>query len=266
VCRGGNTKRRGKDKIPGRSGICLGDFFFQRFSFSEFQRFRDTPFCPPVSEGDSIPTGKEIVMRSILRTLGILVLACALVGTVLAQDKPKKEMKQPTPEEQQKMMADYMKLIAPGPHHKLLEKMAGDHATTGKMWMGPGAEAMTMEPGTEKSEMILGGRYLRSHHGGNMMGMPFEGEGTMAYDNFRQKYLMSWLDNFGTTISAAAGDYDEATKTLTLMGKMDDPQTGEKDKDVKYVYRFMDDKTTIFEMWVMSGTPFKTMEMTYTKK
>jgi hypothetical protein len=223
---------------------------------------------------------KETLMRSLLKVLIVACIALALVMSVSAQDKKdmktppaadKKEMKDmkkmPTPEEQQKIMQEYMKIAAPGPNHKLFEKMAGEHTVTGKMWMGPGTDPQAMEPGTEKCELILGGRYLRSNFSGNMMGMPFNGEGTMAYDNFKKHYMMSWLDNMGTTISSAMGDYDEATKTMTLMGKMDEPMTGEKDKDVKYVYKFPDDKTTIFEIWDMNKTaPFMAMEMTYTKK
>jgi hypothetical protein len=206
-------------------------------------------------------------MRSIFRTLGILVLACMLIGTALAQDKPKQEMKQPTPEEMQKMMADYMKIASPGTHHKLFDTMVGEFTVTGKMWMGPGAQAQPLDPGVQKGELILGGRYLRTTFTGQMMGMPYHSEGTMAYDNFRQKYMMSYLDDMGTTISTAAGDYDEATKTLTLLGKMDDPMANKKDVDIKYIYRFPDAKTTVFEMWDMSPEKsYKNMEITYTKK
>jgi hypothetical protein len=205
-------------------------------------------------------------MRSFLNGLLAVCIALTLVMAVSAQDK-KDAKKMPTPEEQQKMMADYMKLIAPGAHHKIFENMVGEHTTSGKMWMSADGEPMTVTPGTEKSELILGGRYLQTHQFGNWMGMPYEGVCLMAYDNFRQKYMMTLMDNFGTAICSATGDYDAVTKTLTYLGKMDDPQSGQKDLDVKYVYKFADDKPTVFEMWMMNpNKPYKVMEMTYTKK
>jgi hypothetical protein len=89
----------------------------------------------------------------------------------------------------------------------------------------------------------------------------------MGYDKFNQQYVMTWVDNMGTAILSAKGTAAEDGKSITLMGKMDEPSTGEKGKDVKYIFRFVDDKNFSFEIWdMLPGSPFKAMEMTYTKK
>lgn len=207
-------------------------------------------------------------MRSFMRVLTVLTLIFAVAAISVAQTREKPKGGKPAPEDMQKMMEEMMKTIKPGPQHDILAKMAGDWVVNGKMWRPPSTEAMLMKPGTEHAEMILGGRYLQSVNQGEMMGMPFEGHGMMGFDNFRKEYQMTWVDNMGTTISTAAGTADPTGKVITLMGKMDEPSTGEKDKDVKYVYTFKDDKTVVLEMYdSISGKGFfKIMEMTYTRK
>jgi hypothetical protein len=205
-------------------------------------------------------------MRSLIRvsTVLSLVLAFALLADAQTKEKAKG---QPSPEDQQKMMAAMMASMKPGPQHDLLAKMAGDWSVAGKMWMDPNSPPADMKPGTEHAEMILGGRFLQSVNTGEMMGMPFEGHGMLGYDNFKKLYQMTWVDNMGTTISTASGTADAAGKTITLMGKMDDPSTGKKDQDVKYVYELKDDKTINFAIYQPEGgKDMKVMEMVYTKK
>jgi len=204
-------------------------------------------------------------MRSFSRSFCVLSLVLALALFASAQTKKEQPKGPPAG---MPSMEEMMKTMQPGPQHDLLKKLAGDWTTTGQMWMGPKGDPMPMKPGTEHAEMILGGRFLQSVNNGEMMGMPFEGHGLMGYDNFKKVYQMTWIDNMGTTISTAAGTTDAAGKTLTLMGKMDDPESGQKDVDVKYVYNFKDDKTVGFEIWDNQGSKEfkKVMEMTYAKK
>jgi hypothetical protein len=203
--------------------------------------------------------------------ISVLALLLVFAFAVSAQTKetPKAgDKKMPPQEDMQKMMADYAKFMNPGKGHEILAKMAGDWTVTGKMWMDPKGAPMDMKPGTEHCELILGGRFLQSSQKGEMMGMPYEGQGLMGYDNYRQQYQMTWVDNMGTVVSTAAGTMDSTTKTLTLMGKMDEPTMNMKDIDVKYVYLFPDDKTTTFQIWQAGPDKnfFKVMEMTYAKK
>ena len=74
--------------------------------------------------------------------------------------------------------------------------------------------------------MIMGGRYLDETYMGTFMGMPFEGHGTMAYDNVQKKYLSTWIDNMGTGIMFGSGTGDAAGTTWTMAADMADPMTG----------------------------------------
>jgi hypothetical protein len=206
-------------------------------------------------------------MRSLIRvsTVVSLVLAFALIAGAQRKEQGKA---QPSPEDQQKMMAEYQKYMNPGKGQEVLAKMAGDWTVAGEVWMDPKSDPMPLKPGTMHSEMILGGRYLQSLQNSEMMGMPYEGHGLAGFDNYRQQYQMTWVDNMGTVISTGTGTLDPTGKILTYMGKMDEPTKNEKDNDVKYVYTFKDDKTISFEMYgpAPTGSLYKMMEMTYTKK
>lgn len=173
-----------------------------------------------------------------------------------------------SPQDMQKMMQEYEKMGAPVAEHQKLAKLAGEWINQSKMWMGPGAPPTETRPGLHTGEMILGGRFLRFTETGDWMGKPMEGWGIMGFNKLRGEYQMMWLDNWGTTMYYAAGTADSSGSVITLAGKVDDPMTGAKDKDVKYIYRFVTDATIIFEMWDSSGpgTFYKSMETTYTKK
>jgi hypothetical protein len=98
------------------------------------------------------------------------------------------------------------------------------------------------------------------------MGQPFEGVGTVGYDNAKKVFVSTWTDNMGTGIMYMEGPWDEATKTITMKGKQTDPTTG-KDMDVRQTVKIIDDKTQQVEMFsTQNGTEFKTMEIALKKK
>jgi hypothetical protein len=115
--------------------------------------------------------------------------------------------------------------------------------------------------------MIMGGRVCQSDFHGNMMGKSFEGQAMMGYDKTKKKYWMTWVDNMSTTITSAWGTASADGKTITMLGKMDDPMSGKLDKDVRWVFKFVDENTHVMESWDEAGTPneFKVMEISYTR-
>jgi len=168
-------------------------------------------------------------------------------------------------------MAEMMKkmeaLAAPGPEHQKLASLAGEWETEAKCYMaGPGSPP-TVTKGVNKAKMILGGRFLQEEFEGDMMGKKFHGIGLLGYDKFNQKYIDTWIDDMGTGIFVTEGNFDASGKVLTLNGKMDDPMTGEKGKEMKLVTRIVSPDKHIFEMHDVSlGEKSKTMEITYTRK
>jgi hypothetical protein len=198
--------------------------------------------------------------------VGSLMLAAVFALCAWAQQQP--QGTPPAQPDMQKMMQEYMKMGAPVAEHRMLSRLAGQWTSTSKMWQGPDAPPMQTPPGTHSGEMIMGGRFVRFTETGDMMGMPMEGMGIMGYNKVRGVYEMLWVDNMETPMYYAAGKPDSSGKVITLMGKVDDPMTGERGKDVKYIYRFPSDSTVVFEMWDSTGPGkfYKSMETTYTKK
>ena len=66
----------------------------------------------------------------------------------------------------------------------------------------------------------------RGTHKGEFMGKPHEGHGFLGYDNTKKRYVTVWIENMGTGIMSAEGDYDPAKKQLTLAGEYADPISG----------------------------------------
>ncbi len=90
----------------------------------------------------------------------------------------------------------------------------------------------------------------------------------MGYDNFKKKYVMSWIDDTGTAVYTAEGTADKSGKVITHTGLMDDPATGERKRNVKYVTRIIDKGTQVFEMYDMGTTGdrnYKAAEITYSR-
>ena len=158
--------------------------------------------------------------------------------------------------------------MTPGAQHKMLEESVGTWDAEVKMWMnGPSGEPMVSK-GTSEQKIILGGRYLQQDFTGEMMGQSFTGTGFTGYDNFKKKYVSFWIDNMSTGMSTMDGALDKDGKSVTMWGRMDEPATGQKDKKVKYVTRFVDKDTQVFETYDVTsfGDKKPIMEITYKRR
>jgi hypothetical protein len=157
---------------------------------------------------------------------------------------------------------DPMAMIMPGEHHAHMKKLAGNWDYTMKMWAEPGVTP-TESSGKRSAEMMLGDRYLHEKYTGTFMGMPFEGHGTMGYDNVQKKYVGTWIDNMGTGIMMSTGSCD-GKGTWTMKGDMADPTTGTM-VPTRSVLKMVDENTFTMEMYVTGpdGKEMKMMEMTH---
>jgi hypothetical protein len=162
-------------------------------------------------------------------------------------------------------MQKWMDYMTPGKEHKDLAKLNGDWVYTMKMWTDPAGEP-TVTQGTATCEMMLDGRYQLMKVYGNVMGMPFSGISTTAFDNGKKIWISTWIDNMGTGMMYAEGKYDESTKCIKFRGKMYEPTSG-KDVDFKENMIFVDENTMGLEMFsVIDGKDVKNMEIRYTRK
>lgn len=200
------------------------------------------------------------IFKPLLSGVLILFFVVSTVSVPLPGQQPS--------EEEQKMMKRMEAYATPGENHKYLEYFTGKWEVNSKAWMKPGAEPIVSKSDI-KGKMILGGRYLKSFYKGTMMGMPFEGIGITAYDNFKKKFINLFLDNMGTGIYKSSGTLDKTGKIRTETGAWDDIMTGGKSK-VKMVTKIIDKNKYSFEMFMLNGGPdgktFKSMEMICTRK
>lgn len=154
----------------------------------------------------------------------------------------------------------------PGAMHKTLDMLVGKWDASVTMTMGPEGQAQTSKA-TSAFAWILDGRFLEQTFTGEMMGMPLHGRGLFGYDNFSRKYTTIWIDNSTTAILYAEGHPDQSGKVITFYGTMDEPMTGEHDKNVKYIMRLVDDRTMVYEIHdlTIGESNTKVLEITYRK-
>lgn len=165
------------------------------------------------------------------------------------------------------MMANWAAYMKPSEMHEMLKSWNGTWKQESTTWEYPGATPQTSK-GTMVNEMILGGRYQRSTSSGNMMGMPYQGISTTAYDNAKKTFKMSWIDNVGTGMAILEGPWDVASNSMSLAGTMVDPSSADgKEHPVRELYKIEDDKHHTMQMFMpgTDGKEFMMMEIKFTK-
>jgi hypothetical protein len=177
----------------------------------------------------------------------------------------------PNPQEMMKQMMEMSKL---NENHKLLSEMNGNWNFGIKMWMNPDPNAKPQESkGSATRKDIMGGRYVMMDVTGKMQ-MPgadgkmkdvqFKGMGIEGYDNAKQKFVSSWIDNMGTGIQSSEGTYDPASKTFTYTSEIE-MMPGMK-IPVREVIKVPDNNHMMLEWYEnRGGQEKKTMEIAYTR-
>jgi hypothetical protein len=203
--------------------------------------------------------------RRLIRHVGLLwvaAIAALVFGFVSAngQDAPEGEMSK----EMQEMMALFAKYAEPSAHHEHLHKMVGEWEISARFWMGP--EEMTTT-GTQKTEAILGGRYIKTEFTGNFMGDVFHGIGIDGYDNYSEKHVGLWIDSASTMMMTFVGTCSDGGKVITMEATYNDPRSGGESWQ-KGVTTWIDDDHFKYEAWEPGpdGEAMRTMEIQYTRK
>lgn len=154
--------------------------------------------------------------------------------------------------------------VAQTEQHAILQQEVGTWDAACKVWPTPDAEPAKFT-GRETNE-LMGGLWLVSKFEGKLGDMPFTGRGTTGYDPTQKKYVGTWIDSVSPYLTVMSGDYDPATKTLTMTGDMRDVMTG-KVSESKQSWHYIDENTRTFEIEGPGedGKPFKMMEIKYTR-
>ncbi len=184
------------------------------------------------------------------------------IGSTKAQDKAKPAA------DMQEMMKKYMEVATPGEGHKLLEPFVGKWDIVTRMWWEGPSKPPNETKGVSERKWVFGGRFILEESSGEMMGMSYKSMNFLGFDNYKKKYVMSYLDSLGTAMYMGEGKFDPSNKVMTLFGKMDDCMTEERDKPVKYVTRIVSKDKHVFEIYDEVGSPneYKAVEIIYTRK
>ena len=163
------------------------------------------------------------------------------------------------------MMKNWQAYMAPGDMHKMMASWDGNWSCTVSTWMQPGVPPIA-STATAVNKMVLGGRYQASAFTGTFNGMPFEGMGTLAYDNAKKLFISTWMDNMGTGVMKMEGPWDPATKTMDLKGSMIDPSTG-KEVTAHQMFTEKDANTQVMVIFAPGpgGKEYKSMEILFTR-
>lgn len=155
-------------------------------------------------------------MNKTLWLIGSLLVSLGAAATLAVPRQDEAEMK---------MIKRMVEYATPGEHHKVLDHKVGKWDLTVKMYSTPG-QPPDESGATAEFEWILDGRYLVDHTEGNFGGMPFHGRGMTGYDNMRQKYVATWVDNLSTGIMTTEGTWDAAARTFRFAGESPDFMSG----------------------------------------
>lgn len=200
-----------------------------------------------------------------VRELTFAVCAGLLAaGAAAAQDA--KPADKPMSAEQKAMMEAWARFATPAEGHKALAGMVGTWDAEVTSWMEPG-QPPTKSKGTSENRMVLGGRWVESKFTSVMMGQPFEGLGYTGYDNYKKKYIGTWMDTMSTAAMMSEGTSDAAGKVTTSTSTMDDFMTG-KSATIKMITTIVSPDHHVFEMWGPdpSGKNVKQMEIVYKRR
>jgi len=154
----------------------------------------------------------------------------------------------------------------PTAEHRALASEAGVWDAESKFWMAPGTDPL--ESKAVETNTMMGSFWMVSEYKSDLGGMAFQGRGQMGYDPASKKFVGTWVDTMSPYLSVMEGSMDESNKTLTMMSKGRDPQTGEESIS-KLVTTYVDDDHKTFEMFSpvdgKKGEWWKMMEISYTR-
>lgn len=148
-------------------------------------------------------------------------------------------------EQMEAAMAKVAAIVQPGPSHELLGRFLGKWKAELGMSMGGPA---TTTSGSIEFTWLMEGRWLQSSWSTSMMGMPLISHAWLGYDNFKQSFVTTQVSSMDTAMIRLEGDLDPGGKTLILYGTLDEYLTGEHDKMIKNVWRFLSEKEMILEV------------------
>jgi hypothetical protein len=161
-----------------------------------------------------------------------------------------------------------MLAATPGKEHQHLTQAVGVWQGKNTMWMGPDTEPITSES-TSTATAIMDGRFVKTEMKGEMPGMgPYHGLRIDGFDNVSQKFVSTWIDNFGTGIANGEGELAGDGKTMKWEYTFNCPLT-KKPTTMREVETVTGANTKTVETFMKdpkTGQEYKMMRIELTKK
>jgi len=197
-------------------------------------------------------------MKKLIILLVIAMFSISAFWVIAQEDE------QMTEEEAMELM---MKFGRPGEFHKHLASAVGEWDLLTTMWAYPGAEPEESKA-TAEAEWILNGNFVQETVHGTMGEMPFTGFSIIGYDNFREEYVSTWLDDLSTGFMILRGTCNDDGTIRTTSGIYDDYIAGEKDLKMKIVETVIGPDNHVMKMYkfMPDGEEFLTFQIDYTRK
>lgn len=171
-----------------------------------------------------------------------ILIAFAALGSFAAWFAPSDACPQdPVPDTAaiQKAMQEARKYVGVGPQHEVLKRFLGSWNTEVRFYTAGGESPP--ERGKAEFSWLIDGRWLQSTMRGTMGGMQIVAHSWMGYDPFKRSFVSTRVTSVDNIMAHAEGDLTRDGKALITYGTIDEYLTGEHDKMVRYVWRFVSD-------------------------
>ncbi|MBI5362617.1 MAG: DUF1579 domain-containing protein [Planctomycetes bacterium] len=169
------------------------------------------------------------------------------------------------PMDEQAMMEKWMKYSSPGEAHQVLAHKVGNWKLRVRMF-NPDGSLGGESDATSAIQSIMEGRFIEDHTTDSFQGMPFLGHGMSGFDNIKQRYVGTWVDNMSTGVMNYEGTYDSATKTIHSTGESPDPMTWQY-VGTRSTETFVDDDHMVMKSFMKGpdGKEYMMMQLDYTR-
>jgi hypothetical protein len=160
---------------------------------------------------------------------------------------------------------------SPGQFHKMLSRSNGIWTGEGTMQFASDTPPINAGKSILINKMAMEGFYQVSEIIGNTTpgsGNLWTGLRITGYDSVRKVFTRAMIGD-GTAAGGVAmeGYWDEVTRSITMLFKKFDPSTG-KERNLKEVYRIIDDNTEILEIYATdpkTNKEFKMLNVKWTR-
>ncbi len=149
------------------------------------------------------------------------VALCSSLATLLCVLPVRSQEAQPHNEQQRAQIQQLLEQMKPGAQHEILAGLVGDYQT--EMVYKTGRAKGIVNPGKSSCEMLIGGRFLRVHSVGEVLGQSAESIAFLGFDRAGERFFRWSINNKGTHFTQEFGNFDSESNQLQFEVESTDP-------------------------------------------